>query len=92
MPLNLVHDRQADLPQPPINKDSTKIDLYVPSSATICSTGGASSSDWSGSDSISAFVTVAFLSKRNFPSQPWLSRKEEPFLEVGSCGVLFITL
>ena len=36
----------------------------------MCSTGGASSSDCSGSERISALVTTAFFGIRSLPSQP----------------------
>ena len=51
-----------------------------PSSALICSTGGASSSEYSGSDNISALVTTAFRSTRSFPSQPLLFTGVVPLL------------
>ena len=53
---------------------------HLPSSASICSTGGASSSEYSGSDRASGFAKTGRRSTRSLPSQPLRSRGVEPFV------------
>lgn len=48
--------------------------VHPPSSALICCIGGASSSEYSGSDSASGLVMTARRSTRALPSHPLLSR------------------
>jgi hypothetical protein len=60
--------------------------MCQPSSALICSTSGASSSEYSGSDRISAFVTTALRSTRSLPSQPLLSWRVVPLVGGGTPG------
>ncbi len=69
----LAHSRPIDLPEHFVSNEIGKVGSDLPSSALICSTGGASSSEYSGSDSISALTTSALLSTRSLPSQPLLS-------------------
>ena len=77
-------NHQADLATGRVSRSKKSYFGCLPSSASICSTGGASSSECSGSDSTSALMTSAFFlfSTRALPSQPLLSRGEDP-LRVG---------